>query len=90
MGRGPWAVADTVADVRTSTNPLVVDGPRVRSYASAWLVAHDGTTVGALSVLAEQPRDFTGDELQTLEDLAGVVMHQLELLLATRRALLAT
>jgi hypothetical protein len=71
--REPWTVADTLADPRTRTHRLVIDGPHVRSFASASLIAHDGGSVGSLSAMAEQPREFTGDELETLEDLAEVV-----------------
>jgi serine/threonine protein kinase len=85
-GNGPWSVPDATADPRTRENPLVLDGPRVRSYAAAPLVTWDGHHLGALCVFDRQPRDFDDEELGDLEDLAGIVMRELELRLASRRA----
>jgi serine/threonine protein kinase len=83
----PWTVPDTVEDPRTRSNPLVTDGPRVRAFAAAPLVTHDEHRLGALCVFDRVPRRFTSAELETLNDLADVVMNEMELRLASRRAL---
>ena len=84
----PWSIPDARVDPRTSANPLVVEGPMVQAYAGAPLITHDGHTLGALCVFDRQPRAFTDTELENMRDLASLVMHELELRQATRRAVL--
>jgi tRNA A-37 threonylcarbamoyl transferase component Bud32 len=86
--RTPWAVADTRADRRAGSTPVPLNIPHARSYAAAPLVAHDGYSLGALYVFDRKPRAFKDGELETLKDLAEVVMHEMELQLAVRSALL--
>jgi GAF domain-containing protein len=81
-----WTVPDAIADPRTRDNPIVTDGPEVRAYAAAPLVTHDGHTLGTLCVYDFAPRQFNAADLADLEDLAGIVMRELELRLASRRA----
>jgi hypothetical protein len=83
----PWSVPDALEDDRTSRNPLVVGEPHLRSYAAAPLVTHDGHTLGSLCVFDHEPRAFSDTDLETLQDLADVVMNEMELRLASRRAL---
>ncbi len=83
----PWAVQDTLDDPRTRGNRFVVDELRLRAYAAAPLVTHDGHSLGALCVFDREPRRFSAEELDVLRDLAGVVMNEMELRLASRRAL---
>ena len=87
--RGPWTIPDALLDPRTRENPLVVDGPTVRSYAGAPLITRDGHSLGALCVFDQQPREFSAEQLESLADLAGLAMHEMELRSATRRALFA-
>jgi serine/threonine protein kinase len=86
-GTGPWSIPDATADPRTARNPVVVGEPMVRSYAAAPLTTSDGHHLGSLCVYDLQPRKFDESELETLVDLAGIVMDELELRLASRRAL---
>ena len=88
-GDGPWSVPDAIADPRTRTNPLVVGDTAVRSYAAAPLVTHDGHHLGALCVFDREARVFSDAELEDLVDLTGILMRELELRLATRRAIFA-
>ena len=83
----PWTIPDALMDVRTVQNPLVTDGPRVRAYAGAPLTTRDGHYLGAVCAFDRQPRDFTPQQLECLADLASLVMHEMELRLAMRRAL---
>jgi signal transduction histidine kinase len=46
----------------------------------------DGHNLGTLCVLDFNPREFQAEETATLEDLAGIVVNELELRLAGRRA----
>ena len=81
-----WTVPDAEADPRTRENPIVTGGPEVRAYAAAPLVTHDGHNLGTLCVYDFAPRGFSATQLADLEDLAGIVMRELELRLASRRA----
>ena len=51
------------------------------------LKTSDGQTLGSLCVYDLRPREFDEDALQILTDLADIVMDELELRLASRRAL---
>ncbi len=82
----PWIVADAAKDPRTLTNPLVAGDFGLRFYAGAPLTTHDGHNLGTLCVIDREPREFTATEFQTLSDLAGVVMDELELRLSARHA----
>ena len=83
----PWTVQDTLSDPETSLSPLVTYPPHVRSFAAAPLVTHDGHPIGALYAADLRPRTFTASELASLRDFAGIVMNEMELRLASRRAL---
>ena len=84
---GPWSIPDALEDDRTRANSLVTDDPNVRAYAAAPLITHDGHRLGSLCVFDFEPRDFSGDDLADLTSLAAIVMRELELRLASRRAL---
>ena len=67
----------------------VTGAPEVRSYAAAPLVTRDGHHLGALCVFDREPRDFAARDLENLADLASMIMRELELRRASRRALFA-
>ncbi len=83
----PWIVPDTRLDRRSCEHPLVKGESGLRFYAGAPLITNDGYNLGALCVLDAQPRDLPPSELAILQDLAALVMHQLELRLEVRCAL---
>ncbi|MBA2380603.1 MAG: GAF domain-containing protein [Chloroflexi bacterium] len=84
---GPWIVANAPIDPRALANPLVAGEFGLKFYAAAPLRTADGHNLGTLCVLDFQPRQLTADETATLEDLSAMVMSELDLRLATRRAL---
>ena len=84
MHEAPWIVEDALVDPRTLANPLVAGDFGLRFYAGAPLRTHDGHRLGTLCVLGFEPRAVTANEAATLEDLAAVVMDELELRLAAR------
>lgn len=79
-----FVVPDTIEDERFATNPNVVGGPGVRSYAGAPLVTPDGHVIGELCVKDVRPRTFTAKQLRALGTLAEQVVAQLD-----RRSLIA-
>ena len=86
---GAWTVPDMRQDPATAGLAMVQtpDGPR--SYAAAPFITYDGHSLGGLCVFDREIRTFTPDELEALSDLADIVMDDLELRLASRRALFA-
>ena len=81
----PWLVTDAAVDARTLANPLVAGDFGLRFYAGVPLRTSDGYNLGTLCVLDTKPRSITPDEVAILENLAGVVMDELELRLASLR-----
>lgn len=87
LGPDPWLVADAATDPRTLANPLVAGAFGLRFYAGIPLRTHDGYNLGTLCVIDREPREATGEQMATLQDLAAVVMDELELRLSARRTL---
>ena len=82
LGRDDLLVInDLTADPRTSANPLVTAGPRLRFYAGAPLVTPEGHSLGSLCVIDHVPRPtgLTAIQADGLRRLARQVMAQLEL-----------
>jgi diguanylate cyclase (GGDEF)-like protein len=75
----PLVIPDTLADERFRENENVVAGPRVRFYAGIPLRTSDGHNLGTLCAMDTKPREFTPEQVETLSDLAAVVMSELEL-----------
>jgi diguanylate cyclase (GGDEF)-like protein len=75
----PVVVCDTLLDERFKNNPFVLGEPFVRSYAGVPLRTPDGHNIGTLCVVDMQPRAFEDEDIGILNDLAGVVMDELEL-----------
>jgi PAS domain S-box-containing protein len=74
-----FEIEDLTRDPRTSDNPLVTDGPRVRFYAGAPLRTPDGLALGALCVLDTKPNKLTPSQAFVLRTLARQVVTTLEL-----------
>lgn len=66
----PLVVNDTASDERFEDNPLVTDDPPVRFYAGYPLRLGDGSIVGTLCLMDDQPRSFSEQDLVSLGDLA--------------------
>ncbi|PRY67415.1 serine/threonine protein kinase [Glaciihabitans tibetensis] len=82
----PWVVEDATRDVRAMANPLVAAEAGIQFYAGVPLHTSDGYNLGTLCVLDFAPRSISPEETKNLEDLAALVMSELELRLATKRA----
>jgi sigma-B regulation protein RsbU (phosphoserine phosphatase) len=87
LGQGPWVVTDAPADPRALANPLVAGEFGLRFYAGVPLTTREGFNLGTLCVLDIAPREVTDDEVALLEDLAALVVDQLELRLEAREVL---
>jgi diguanylate cyclase (GGDEF)-like protein len=79
-GDAGLAVLDAASDERFSDSEVVVAPPQVRFYAGAPLRLADGHAVGALAVFDRSPRSsLSAEDLETLRDLAAVVVHEIDL-----------
>ncbi len=87
LDAGPRIVCDAAVDPRTMANPLVASSFGLRFYAAVPLTTHDGYSLGTLCVIDREPRVVTAEEMANLQDLAALVMDQLELRLAARRTI---
>jgi GAF domain-containing protein len=83
----PWLVTDASVDPRTIDNPLVAGELGLRFYLGVPLTTSDGFNLGTLNVIDVEPREVSEDEVRTLQDLAAIVVDELELRLAARRTL---
>jgi EAL domain-containing protein (putative c-di-GMP-specific phosphodiesterase class I)/GAF domain-containing protein len=72
-------VEDALQDPRFAQNPLVTGEPRIRFYAGAPLVLSSGQALGSLCIIDRSPRKFTDIEREQLQDLAAIVMAQIDL-----------
>ncbi|MFF1384034.1 GAF domain-containing serine/threonine-protein kinase [Arthrobacter sp. NPDC058288] len=84
-----WVVPDAVTDPRTLANPLVAGEFGLQFYAGVPLRTPDGYNLGTICILDRQPREFTAEDSRALEDLAAIVMNDLELRLQSRSAMAA-
>ncbi|MHA7101748.1 GAF domain-containing protein [Roseivirga pacifica] len=71
-------VADTSDDERFKDNPLVVEGPEIKSYAGAPIVDRNGRALGVLCVFDSNKKDFSEAQLSSLQSLSHLVMNQLQ------------
>jgi GAF domain-containing protein len=69
---------------------LVAAAAGVQFYAGVPLRTADGFNLGTLCVLDYEPRAMSDVETRNLEDLAAMVVSELDLRLASRRAAAAT
>jgi diguanylate cyclase (GGDEF)-like protein len=72
-------VPDARMDPRFCTNPLVTGPPEIRFYAGAVLQSPDGHNLGTLCVIDQVPRHLSRFQEETLQDLAQLVLRELEL-----------
>lgn len=81
----PWIVCDAAADPRTLDNPLVRGELGLRFYAGVPLTTGDRYNLGTLNIIDTQPRELTDEEIDTLQQLAAIVVDELELRLSALR-----
>jgi stage II sporulation SpoE-like protein/GAF domain-containing protein len=73
-----FVVEDATVDERFATNPSVVGSPHIRFYAGHPLHGSGGHRVGALCLVDEHPRAFSGEERALLAELASWVQRELD------------
>jgi signal transduction histidine kinase len=82
----PLILTDASVDPIALAHPIVAGQSGLRFYAGAPLTTADGHNVGTICVMDKNPRDFSDEDAATLQQLAEIVIHELELRIATRAA----
>jgi GAF domain-containing protein len=77
LGEEIFVVEDASKDLRFADNPLVVGEPHIRFYTGAPLRLSNGVSLGTLCIIDHQPREFSDDQLKSLEDLARIAEQEL-------------
>lgn len=86
LASDPHVLLDARTDPRSLANPLVAGDFGLRFYAGVPLQTQDGFNLGTLCVIDKTPRPIEQRQIDDLNDLASVVMDQIELRLSARRA----
>ena len=76
LGDDIFVIPDTLADERFCDNPLVLGEPMVRFYAGRPLWVN-GSRVGTLCLIDTNPRSFSKDEGNLLNDLACMAEQEM-------------
>ncbi|MDF0556096.1 ATP-binding protein [Kamptonema sp. UHCC 0994] len=80
-----YVITDASKDERSAANSLVTSDFGLRFYVGAPLQTHDGYSLGTLCAISKQPRAISPQEMEILNDLAGIVMDEMELRIAARK-----
>lgn len=75
----PLIVPDALADPRFAESPIVLGDPHIRFYAGVPLRTRDGYNLGALCSMDTKARVLSCEQLDLLQDLAQLVVDELEL-----------
>ncbi len=72
-------VPDARADLRFADNPTVTGASGIRFYAGAPLQTPSGHNLGSFCLVDTVPHQFTQEQQSMLEDMAAIVVDELEL-----------
>jgi EAL domain-containing protein (putative c-di-GMP-specific phosphodiesterase class I) len=75
---GVMQVVDACLDPRFMANELVTADEGIRFYAGAPLVTRDGYAIGSLCIIDKLPHQLSHAETLVLQDLAEMVISQIE------------
>jgi diguanylate cyclase (GGDEF)-like protein len=73
LGDEIFEVPDAALDERFHDNPLVRESPNIRFYAGCPLTVLNGSKLGTLCLIDQEPRSFDDDDRDLLRDLARMV-----------------
>jgi PAS domain S-box-containing protein len=72
-------IPDASADDRFSNNPIVTGAPKIRFYAGAPLITHDGYKLGTLCVIDTEPHELTDNQQKMIKMLSKQAINIMEL-----------
>lgn len=87
LSKEVYLVENAIEDPRCLTNPLVSGEFGLRFYAAAPLRTNEGHNIGTLCIIDKKQRYINEEQLEILQELAGVVVDEMELRLAARNAI---
>ncbi|QED36679.1 GAF domain-containing protein [Antarcticibacterium arcticum] len=87
LSKDVYLVENAIEDPRCMTNPLVCSDFGLRFYAAAPLQTKDGHNLGTLCIIDKKQRFIHKGQLDILEEMAAIVVDELELRLAARIAI---
>lgn len=70
-------IPDTAKDDRFADNPLVLDEPKIRFYAGCPLKHIDGSRLGTLCIIDQNPKELTEEDIEDLRGLASLAEREL-------------
>jgi diguanylate cyclase (GGDEF)-like protein len=70
-------VPDATLDERFHDNPLVVGDPKIRFYAGCPLTVPNGSKLGTLCLIDQEPRELDEDDRKLLRDLARMAEQEI-------------
>lgn len=77
LGNDIFIIEDALEDERFADNPLVTGEPKIRFYAGAPLRYLDGSKLGTLCIIDQEPRTMVEDDCTMLRDLAEMAEGEL-------------
>jgi len=77
LGSDVFVIEDALEDERFADNPLVTGPPNIRFYAGVPLRYLNGSKLGTLCIIDQQPRSLDEDDLDMLRDLAEMAESEL-------------
>jgi diguanylate cyclase (GGDEF)-like protein len=72
-----FIIPDASQDERFADNPLVENDPKIRFYAGCPLKALDGSKLGTLCIIDQQPRHLSAEQQHTLKNFGAIVEREL-------------
>lgn len=86
LGKDVYLVENAREDPRCLANPLVAGKFGLQFYAAAPLRTKDGYNLGTLCIIDKTQRYINREQMEILQDLAEIVIDEMELRLAARIA----
>jgi diguanylate cyclase (GGDEF)-like protein len=77
LGDDILMVPDALLDERFHDNPLVVNDPKIRFYAGCPLSVPNGSKLGTLCLIDQEPHELDADDARLLRDLARMAEQEI-------------
>lgn len=87
LSKDVYLVENAIEDPRCLANPLVRGEFGLRFYSAAPLQTSDGYNLGTLCIIDKRQRFLNKEQMDMLQELAAVVIDEMELRLAARNAI---